>query len=489
MSASADTEVRLPGGQHDAESRWVILRARAARMFLSDPDSYLYFTWLQRNRAVTELGKLQVAISRLVVATEGMLSVPSSVPIPSTVRLQQLSERALSEAQVGADVLAGSLPATISEAQRVMRQVAKRTRARTRVQMRGDEAAKRFSEAKVEVVETWERALLRLRRYLAPMDTPAALLRARALEAPLQNLSRAVRDGVPTDEETRFASALLGGLSALAALSREISFAARLRIDSGVAFPRGFSVTTSGSSIFIVGPEGQPTPFPASLLSIAENDVVWINGTPSWSVESVSGNEVVLNDPIDRPVISLRIQSRGHFLWEQASKGLIEDFFLDNPNEVASPRRIRVLDQYKDMRSRVLLAEARSRPDAFALVEYLAQFFSFFWGPDTATPEIAASSDRMGWNFPGLLEPPRAVQEFLDSGIPLMSTDSFKHGRLLSRELRSAGFDRARDLLMDGHLEEFLLSDYQGASYSGRASAALARASRVIGQDSPIREL
>lgn len=411
------------GGDLDQES-WSALRAKAARLFLTDPDAVVYLYYLVSNSISARMSTYHGLLCECIVIAESM----SSRPPTSTAESEDLARKK------------GTLANTVSSARSVS-EPNQRTidSLRTQAVSYANSVAKNSSRKnKIERKESSLRDLFALAEEASKVgkDLLFRVLRfnnAGRIDPPLQKPAKITilprLSSILRQEEMDPAEESLAVVSAVAAydmLSRAVH--AQYVAHSERSVPFEFGVDIDGPTVTLRRSSGSA--INPSLVGASTGHWVYI-GESATQVSSVGAESLTLSEDLG--------PSTGVIIRTPAQKELYEHLLQSREVDLSGISRV---STYSDK----LRVRSMSRPDAYKIVSALAPIAARF---APLNPEAARSAAVLGVEVP---ESSNIVQLFSDFN-PSVSRGSSAAVLSLFESLRGEGLDRAVKYLLDLSLD------------------------------------
>ena len=394
----------------------------------------------------------------MILATEGMNQQSSATEVAAT----SLAATELSQVAERRGDITEPLKKLLSEASSEFRtSLLPGIKQGGRLQVKGDEARAQYQESKASLVSAWDSCISVVLRMTSADGLFANItpLSAEAVRVPAANLKSLAATAPQTKQASAYSLQLLAGAASVAAMGRPVDPFFRLRIEEGgVFFPRNANVRVTQTTDGYVT-EIATTPVPAELGLQVGDTVEWGGGTAT--ISSVGTLVTLTNSSLFRHILKPTVIRSSAGADYQAMAALLL------PN-------IRALPQ---LSSRLLekLEKLESRPRDAA--EYLGQLMQLL-GPVTADAQESLS--RQGVYLPSPQLP--AISDTLLAYAPVFRTLTKGTGKSAIQTLRSQGFDRASDLLIEMYFEAFLETEAEESSYSARVGKAAPGLVQLIGE-------
>jgi hypothetical protein len=448
MSSQSDKYTRTSKGTKNPSEVWKVSRARVARAIVADPDVLFYWAFLGSNKARARCLLVVSALEKMILASEGItLSHTSELAVSASVQaatgLHQIAEKRGDISEATRIVL--------SEVEAEAKAMLPGIKQGTRLQEKGAEAQRKYSEARDELVALWE-GLYLLLYPIQPSQgflTHVRFLRAEAVRIPAKNLQTLTENTPSSDSMSSYVLQMLAGAASVAAMGREVDPFYRVHLDDGIAaFPADVAV----HSPKIVGgfvTEFSTTPSLTQLGVQVGDRVSW--GGATATVAAVGATAVLTSSSLRAPIPrALSVRSQPSLDYITMSAALLSG--LESlPSEIST-----LLET---------LTKLESNPKKAA--EYLGQLLAVF---STLTSDVSASLLRRD------IEPPTTAFPLCATLLafsPAFRAETRATGKAAIMELRKQGFDRAAELLVGSKIDEFLEIEDSAASHSAMVAKAL----------------
>jgi len=406
------------GGDADQEA-WAALRAKAARLLLTDPDAVVYLYYLASNSISALMATYHGLLCECIVIAESMSSRPPSDVSQSEKLVLQKGQLANKVAAARAepepnDRVVGQLR---SIAASYANSVAKSSSRKNRIERKSSSLSDLFSLSE-EAAKIGKTLLARVLRFnnAGRIDPP---LQKAAKTTILPRLSAVLRqeDMDPIEESL----AVVSAVAAYDVLSRKVY--AQHVAHSGRESPISFRFEVSGAEITLRNSDG--TTLNPALIGAAAGHWVYI-GNSSSQISSVTEDSFTLQEDLG-PSTNIIIRT-------PAQKELYEYLEVSRAADLSGIGRVAT-------HSDKLRVRQMSRPDAYKIVNALVPVVVRF---APLSSEAARSAAILGVDVPDSANLVQAFSQF----DPSVSRTSSSSVISLFDSLRGKGLDRAvKDLL------------------------------------------
>jgi len=456
MSSDPNSVVRGSRGRRDQAIPWQTTKRRLARALIADTDVAFFFLYLASNRARKDTIALATNINQVIQALEGILYPQPLVSDTDSKYLVDTLDTIWEQVSNGGVPYEAMMTRMEEEAgEFVQSSILPTVRTGRRLQTKGAEAAKSFSESRENVVSGWPSLMVLVSRLAKSILFTVDTVRPLALETPVSSLKKTAEMTFPPEQARQYTLQLLAGQSAVSAMNRDLDLFYRYRDLEDDVFPTGISVEEleevdgfitrlqlKNMSDAVVDPR---------LLGIRAKDLVTAYPYED-TVKYVGSDFILLNGtiPTGTSMEGVAIESSAG----RAKTSLRESMF----NHMSTLPGVQAIDDL--MRS----LEGRSIPEVkkslLELSEISAQLHPIDsdteqvlerFGLDPATPTTTLSDSLLEYSPSFLLKTKAAGLNALDL-------------------LRDDGFDRAEEYLIRGEIDEVIGMTYQDASYTGKFS-------------------
>lgn len=393
-------------------------------------------------------------LGEMILAAEGRRLAQVAVPGDASQGLRQMAgllSSVVSSDQSPSDMLIDQVK---KESDNYTRQhLLPNIRTGGRLQPKGVEAASSYVEAKKVVSRDWPRMFEYIRGLRAPTPLPVSLIRPEALKVPVDSLQRTAAQTFPPEKACAFSLQLLAGVAAVEAMNRPIDSFVRLRTGDGTSFPApGYTIREAANaggvvtSLEIVDAAGDLVD-PRRLGVKPRDFVQWLGGTAT--VASVGPTVAVLADS------TITVGSKAVVSIESAP-GRAYKSMRTKVNDCLA-----VMPTTRILREQLRLLDGTGVSDTRKLVQFLADTANFL---HPLGIEPLKTLERMGLEVSTTPTLSDTLLEFA----PIFPSATKQSGNDLLDLLESDGFSLGREYLMQGNLEDFILTNAQTASLGGR---------------------
>lgn len=428
------------------QEEWMLLRGKACRLFLSDPDARVYLYYLASNRLSSELRVFHALLCECVVLIESVVTATSKQEIGDSRKKARESLESL-VAEIRRSDLTDKVVSRLKSATAAYLEPTARVFSRSNRLGRGDGAEKALAQIgrELDVIgDSCLSLLLSLLRREARLDQ---YLGEGARASILPYLAAALRAGLGPKEEIL---ALGTSVGALEALSQPANTSYLVHTEK--SFPRTLKVGSSDKLVFLETSGSVADP---QKLGITTGCVIRSGGL-SVNVTAISSSDVTTSGTLPKGSPPVIVQTAAQAALEsfQSSLGAVDPYSFRGFASLLSGPRLRNINRPEANKMASVLAKtALSLFPLSAEAERSARILGISVGASGETlllvrnfnPQVGRSSSL-------------AVEEILDSA-------------------RSAGLDTVVDSLTSADM--FVLSE-EDVSEKRRASSTASLVAQIM---------